>query len=428
MPGWASFKAKGGGKMEKAEFEARLADVRGAMLRLANLKLPARQDAEDVVQEACLKAFRSLETLSEPERFQAWIIQITRNQIRDFYRARYRREALLEQARPGNLAHPVHRADVSEALDALNAPDRELLSRFYLRDESVAQIACRLGVPEGTVKSRLHAARGRFRDAYPMPMRGEVIMRKLPEIMPDYTIRRLDKAPFPVRWEEVMGWFVVPKVGETLDWAMYDFPEKKRTEYVEMRVTGRASVHGIEGVEVVSKEHIGDEVVERAFIMQLTDSHSRILSETHMEGDVKRIFTFLDGDDFIKNWGFGPDNRGNEIDLKPKGDITRAGSAIQSIRDRDVMDVVGRCEVIIGGKVYDTVCLMDIECYEGGVATEQFIDQTGRTVLWRRFNADNWKGERYGGPWSKRMPDNERISINGQTYVHWYDCITEYVV
>ena len=148
--------------MERDEFEVRLSAARGAMLRFASLKISTHQDAEDVVQEACLKAYRARETLSDPERFQAWIVQITRNQIRDFYRARYRREAILERARPGNLAHPPRRTDVSDALDALSVRDRELLSRFYLRDESVADIAHRLGVPEGTVKSRRARARARL--------------------------------------------------------------------------------------------------------------------------------------------------------------------------------------------------------------------------------------------------------------------------
>lgn len=416
--------------MEKAEFEARLNAVRGAMLRLANLRLPARQDAEDVVQEACLKAFRSLETLSEPDRFQAWIIQITRNQIRDFYRARYRREALLAQARPGNLAHPVRRRDVSDALDALSAPDRELLSRFYLRDESVAEIAGRLGVPEGTVKSRLHAARGRFRDAYPMPVRGEFFMRKLPEIMPDYTIRRLDKAPFPVRIMESLSWFIIPRLGEKINWAMYDFPEKKITNLVEASVAGRASVHGVEGVEVevVTQDYMDDETVARTFIIQQTSDRCRILAETRMDGDVKRTTTFLDGDDFIKTWGYGPDNCGHEIDLAPKGEIVRDGVRITSSRAHEIMDIVGRYAVTLGGREYDTVCLFQIDDYDAGIAVEQYLDQTGRTVLWRRFNADTWKAERYGGLWSRRMPGNERITVNGQTYVHWYDCITEYVM
>lgn len=195
-----------------------------------------------------------------------------------------------------------------------------------------------------------------------------------------------------------------------------------------MRVTGRAAVHGEEGVEVEAVEHMSDGDVRRSFVCQLTGSHCRILSETHMDGDVKRTFTFLDGDDFIKNWGFGQDNCGNEVNPAPWGFVTRRGSEVMSVRPDGIMDVVGRADVTIAGRVYDTVCVMDIEDYEGHVVSEQFIDRNGRTVLWRRFNDDTWQAQRRGGLWSVRLPENERLTINGRIFVHWYDCITDYVM
>ena len=82
----------------------------------------------------------------------------------------------------------------------------------------------------------------------------------------------------------------------------------------------------------------------------------------------------------------------------------------------------------IGGKIYDTVCVMDIQCFNDAVASEQYIDRNGRTVLWRRFNRDDWAVDRFGGkPWSEKLPDNERLTINGQTFVHWYDCVSDYI-
>ena len=35
--------------------------------------------------------------------------------------------------------------------------------------------------------------------------------------------------------------------------------------------------------------------------------------------------------------------------------------------------------------------------------------------------------DRYGKPWTELLPDSERLTINGRTYVHWYDCITDYI-
>ena len=51
-----------------------------------------------------------------------------------------------------------------------------------------------------------------------------------------------------------------------------------------------------------------------------------------------------------------------------------------------------------------------------------------RTVLWRRFNRDDWAVSRYGKIWSEQLPDNARLNVNGEVYVHWYDCITDYIV
>ena len=58
-----------------------------------------------------------------------------------------------------------------------------------------------------------------------------------------------------------------------------------------------------------------------------------------------------------------------------------------------------------------------------GMISEQYLSREGRTVLWRRFNRDDWRSDRYGGTWSERLPDNERLMVNGEVYVHWYDCL-----
>ena len=261
-------------------------------------------------------------------------------------------------------------------------------------------------------------------------------MQKLPEYIPEYTIERMDAAPFQVRWEEMQGWQIVPRLGEKLTWGLYDFPSRKRNEYCELEVVGKAEVHGIEGVEIVAVQYETEDYyrtgaldkMERRFVAQLTDTHSRYLAESHMEDGVRKCYTFLDGAPFVENWGFGPDNCGNEVNLRPKGLLTREGNSITGTTAREVVDVVGRYKVTIGGKSYDTVCVIDIECFNDAVASEQYLDQNGRTILWRRFNRDDWALDRFGGkPWSEKLPDNQRITINGELYVHWYDCVSDYI-
>lgn len=90
--------------------------------------------------------------------------------------------------------------------------------------------------------------------------------------------------------------------------------------------------------------------------------------------------------------------------------------------------MTGIYEVNIGGKSYDTICVMDIEKYNNGVVSEQYIDKNGRTILWRRFNRNDWAIDQYKKKWTEILLDNERITVNGEIYVHWYDCITDYIL
>ena len=435
---------KGGEGMENAEFERLLASCEKAVQRFVYCRLPSKADAEDVWQETLLAAYRSRHSVTDAQKFKPWLLRIAVNKCNDFYRERAARDALLLEELPETELIQSRRGltetvqTVQDTLERLAQRDAQILRLFFLENLPQAKIAEMLGIPLGTVKSRLHTAKQRFRALYPDPpqQKEKESMKKLPEYLPQYTIEKSEQAPFPVRWEEIMGWFLVPRLGEALSWAMYDFPERKRTEDYRMEVIGRASVHGIEGVEITAQEHSGgihesvqqERTLTRGFVAQLTDTHCRLLAENHEEDGVRRFSTFLDTEEFIPNWGFGADNCGNEVDLRRKGLIQRQGSQITAKEQEFLLDVVGRYTVTIGGKTYDTVCVVDIECYNGGVLSEQFLDQNGRTVLWRRFNRDDWAIRRYKKRWTEALPNNERLYVNGEVYVHWYDCITDYIL
>ena len=426
------------------DLEQAITEHRRVIERYVRFRISQAADAEDVLQEVLSAAVISLPSLREGANVKAWLLGIARNKCADYFRHKYRRgEVPLEDA--GRIAILPTRfaltrdSLVQDTLEKLNPQDRQILHLCYWQELPQQEIARRLGVPLGTVKSRLHNARERFRAAYPHQTKGATLMRSImPKTLPDYTITPSELPPFPCKWEELMGWFIVPRLGEKLSWAMYDFPERVRTEEDRLTVTGRAVVHGIEGVEIevetndpMDCNQTGDDdaYVQRSFVAQLTDTHCRILSETHSQGGVKQMYTFLDGDAFLDNWGFGPDNCGNEINLAPKGLITREGNILTTRGgEKELLDVVGRYTVTIGGKQYDTVCVIMHEAYMGGMVSEQFIDQQGRTVLWRRFNADDWHFDHYGKTWSEMLPDSEVLIINGKRYVHWYDCITSYIL
>ena len=427
------------------EFEKLLAEVSSGVERFVRYRLPSQTDADDVLQEVFLSAYRNFSGLKNKDAFKPWIISIARNKCNDYFRTKATQmeisieELSQQELSAGRLGISVVHT-VRETLDRLVGKDKQILYLYFWKELPQTEIAKLLDIPVGTVKSRLHTAKQHFKNKYPyqtQKSKGDTTMQKLPEYIPDYTIERLDAEPFSVRWEELQGWLIVPRVGQKLTWGMYDFPERKRTEYTEMEVIGKAEVHGIEGVEVVAMQFDPADYyrtgalnrVERRFVAQLTDTHSRYLAETHMEDGMRKCYTFLDGEAFLNNWGFGEDNCGNEVNLRPKGLLHREGNCVTGTIPREVVDVVGRYRVTIGGKSYDTVCVMDIECYNDAVASEQYVDQNGRTVLWRRFNRDDWAIDRFGGkPWSEKLPDNERLTINGETYVHWYDCISDYIL
>ncbi len=424
-------------------FEKLYAEHYRSIERYVRFKVSDKYDSDDILQEIHIAAYRNIGGLKSKDAFKSWILSIARNKLNDYFRKKASRLDIpvenVTDIRPlGSMLYRSGIPAVTDTLEKLGDKDKQILYLYFWKQYSQAEIAQKLGVPLGTVKSRLSSAKARFKEIYPYhpKQKGETNMKTLPEILPEFKIKKINKPPFEVKWEELMGWFLVPKEGEKLSWAMYDMPHKKRGEVCQMSVVGKAEVHGIEGVEIRSVETNpmgcnsagGQNEVERRFVAQLTDTHCRLLAESHEENGVKRFYTFLDGDPFLSNWGFGEDNCGNEILLKPKGDIVLENGVYVTKDKEFLLDVVGRYEVTVNGRTYDTVCVMDCHTYIDGAATLQYLDRNGKTVLWRRFNRNDWAFNRYQKLWTEILPESEKIVVNGDTYVNWYDCITDYII
>lgn len=421
------------------EFEKLLEAERVSVERFVRFRMNSNPEVDDVLQEIYLKAYQKFPQLKNKNSFKAWIISIARNKCNDYFRKEaMRHEIPIDEITQTELSDSRYGVslitNVSETMELLGDKDRQILYLYFWKELSQAEIANLLNIPVGTVKSRLYKAKQKFKNKYSYHteiLKGENKMKKLPEFIPEYKIEISSKAPFSVKWEELMGWFLIPKLYEKTSWGMYDIPSRKCSHVYDMRVTGKARVHGIEGVEITAIEapySDKKEVINRLFIAQLTDTHCRYLATLRNDKDVHNYITFLDGEEFMSNWGFGEDNCGNETNLEAKGDIKRVGTTVTSANKDFLLDIVGRYTVTIGGKSYDTVCVMDIENYNSGVVSEQFLDKRGRTILWRRFNRDDWAIDRYKRTWSEQLPENDRLTVNGTTYVHWYDCITDYIL
>ena len=122
-----------------------------------------RTRAEDVVQETMLRAWRHREVLeSPPPQLRSWLFTVARNIVIDEWRSRRAHPETPVAELPEDATDTTDELllswVVSEALSRLSADHRAVLLECYYRRRSVAEAAVRLGVPEGTVKSRAHYA------------------------------------------------------------------------------------------------------------------------------------------------------------------------------------------------------------------------------------------------------------------------------
>ena len=148
-------------------FESRVYGI--VMQRLRNTA-----EADEVVQEVFLRAFRKLSQLNEPERFAGWLCQIAAR-LSINRAVRRPAETIVEsstfdalQSAPENPFEQLLRQESIEQLRAglnrLGDLDRATLWAFYFEGSSLKEMSEQFSSPIGTIKRRLHTARGRLKD------------------------------------------------------------------------------------------------------------------------------------------------------------------------------------------------------------------------------------------------------------------------
>lgn len=147
--------------------------MRAAATREARRYLPAAHDVDDVVQETLMRAWRRRASCLGDR--IPWVRQIARNEslrLLDRRRVRSQRELLddatLLSAVPDEEAEErreelIQRLHVDQVVKRFSIDDQRLLALRYTGDLSQPEVARTLGLPEGTVKVRLHRIRGRLR-------------------------------------------------------------------------------------------------------------------------------------------------------------------------------------------------------------------------------------------------------------------------
>jgi len=137
--------------------------------RLAGLLLGDATEAEDATQEALLRAWTSLKALRDPAGFQAWFDRILVNVCRDRMRRRSRIRFIDLEESPEQTASGdpfgafIERDTILGAMKGMRAECRQVVVLHYWADLPLNEIGTRLGLPLGTVKSRLHEGREHLR-------------------------------------------------------------------------------------------------------------------------------------------------------------------------------------------------------------------------------------------------------------------------
>lgn len=155
---------------ERDAFEALFRETHVRIYNLFRALGFSRDEAADLTQETYVKAWQSLDGLREPERFVPWLFRIARNQAKDLlkYRSRHPQVELDELSvlvdpqgdRPWQAVESEElENEVRRAVAALPESQRAPLILYHFQNMPVAEIASALGVPFGTVLSRLARAR-----------------------------------------------------------------------------------------------------------------------------------------------------------------------------------------------------------------------------------------------------------------------------
>lgn len=154
---------------DTSSLDALLRAIEPDVMRRCGRFLPYQQDAEEACQDTLLKVAQNIGRFEGRSKFTTWLYTVTANCARQTYRTLKRRASEQTSDTPIERPDPRRtsvvagsRLDLLEALERLEEMRSDLVQPMVLRDivqMDYAEIADQLGIPLGTVKSRIHDAR-----------------------------------------------------------------------------------------------------------------------------------------------------------------------------------------------------------------------------------------------------------------------------
>lgn len=159
----------GGSRMDDVQFEALYEKYANDVLRVSYFYLGDRQQAEDVTQDVFVRLLQSTPELVEGKE-KAWLLKVALNRCRDLWRAAWVKRVVLGSPAmelapaPDNLDDRLERQELMQAIRKLPSDFRDVILLHYYQGYGIAEMAEMLGVPEGTVSSRLSRGRKKLEE------------------------------------------------------------------------------------------------------------------------------------------------------------------------------------------------------------------------------------------------------------------------
>lgn len=433
--------------MQTKEFESLLSSVRVIVERYIHYRIQRSHDAEDVIQETYLGAYKGFETLKDKALFKPWILSIAKNQCNIWYRNHMRREdisldTLGDSLEDGAIVYDENTQIVSDILKQIPEDASRLLLQYYIGGESQAMLAHKMNVPIGTVKSRLFYAKKYFKEKCPPEilsvyergtnMKKDDMILNFPKEMPSLTIKKANFPFFEVKFEEDN--FITPRVGNKNAEGTYRYPDKKLALVSTVYVPKKATIHGVKGVQVCRDTYNVNRGKlyknECIWFAQLTNEYLRTLATLRYTDDKEdadiptEIRTFLEEDfDILTN--------GNDRIHGMPLLITENPAEVDEngiyLAQKGIRYTTGTYELTLGNRTFETVSFVLLQ---NGIFTEHFVDRNGRLILMRWYQAkteaeiDEW----YTREYVERIQNNPTLIVNGKEYLLIEDRISEYAL
>lgn len=159
--------------MDRKEFGNLILENERQLYRIAKSILKSDEDCADAAQEAVMKAFEKLHTLRDDRYAKTWLIRILINECFRIADKQKRERMLTDKVKscekqahkeqtPGNFREEEY-SELYQALAQLPREFRVILELYHLEEFSVKEISELMGIPEGTVKSRLGRGREKLK-------------------------------------------------------------------------------------------------------------------------------------------------------------------------------------------------------------------------------------------------------------------------